>query len=89
MKDLIKTLFTTSSERLKNPFIGTFIFAWIAFNWKPISVLILSDDSIILRLKYIETEYSQISHQIWLPLLFALFYILILPYLFTLSNGVI
>lgn len=43
MKDIFLSVFKTSEERLKNPFIGTFILSFIAFNWKAIFVLFVSE----------------------------------------------
>ena len=80
MKEFINTIFQTSNERIKNPFIGSFIFSWIAFNWKPISTLIFSDKLIENRIDYITEHFTSIWHQLFFPLIFALFYVLILPY---------
>jgi hypothetical protein len=82
MKDLIKSLIETSTERIKNPFVGTFIFSWIAFNWKSIMFLLVSDMKIQDRISYVETNYYSILNFLIFPLLLAFIYIVILPYVF-------
>ncbi len=81
MKELIKTLLTTPTERLKNPFIGTFIFALMALNWRPILYMSSSKSTILERITYIDKNFISIYNQLWLPLLLAIFYIVALPYL--------
>lgn len=80
MKELLTTFFETSKERIKNPLIGAFIFSWIAFNWRPILILLFSEKQIEGKLTLIGAEYSSINHALWFPLLAALFYVVILPY---------
>ncbi len=46
MKDIIKSFFEASRDRIKNPLIGTFIISWIAINWRPIMILIFSEKTI-------------------------------------------
>ncbi len=81
MKELIKNLFQTSNERIKNPFIGSFIFSWIAFNWKSIFTVIFSEKSIEERIIYISNNFSEIEFTLLYPLIFSALYVLALPYL--------
>lgn len=81
MKEFIESLFRTSEERIKNPIIASFIFSWIAFNWKPISIFIFSEFSIEGKINTITHLYSNILELFFYPLLGSIFYVLILPFI--------
>lgn len=81
MLNFIKTILETSKERLKNPFLGTLILSWIAVNWKPVTILFFSKATISENIDIIEQNYSDLPHNIWIPLFIALSYVLLLPYL--------
>ncbi len=81
MKELINTFLETSKERIKNPFIGAFCFAWIVMNWKPILYVLLSSDKISDKITNIELKYSSLSNTLTFPVLLALFYVILLPYI--------
>ncbi|MFD1161829.1 hypothetical protein [Hwangdonia seohaensis] len=80
MKEILKSFFETSRERIKNPLIGTFLISWTAINWKPITVLLFSNQSIENKIDYIESCYSNFSTYFLIPFLIALIYVIILPY---------
>ncbi|MBW2936496.1 hypothetical protein KXJ69_00165 [Aureisphaera sp. CAU 1614] len=80
MIDFFKTFFETSKERIKNPLIGTFIISWMAINWRPIVVLLFSDQSIENRIDYIVSCYSSFKSYFLIPFLISLVYVIILPY---------
>lgn len=75
------SIFKTSEERLKNPFIGTFILSFIALNWKPISVFLLSNQKIEERVIYVTDNYSNIFNILLYPLLISIFYLVAIPYI--------
>lgn len=81
MKELISNIFNTANERLKNPFIGTFILSFIVFNWKPILVVIFSSYSIVERIQIVDSKYTSLLFNLLIPLFFSLFYVLALPYM--------
>jgi hypothetical protein len=81
MKELLSTFLETSKDRLKNPFISSFILSWLAFNWKPLFIILFSSKNIENKILLIETKHVSIFLNLWLPLSFALFYIILLPYL--------
>lgn len=83
MKEFLQAMFKSTEDRIKNPFIGAFLTSWILFNWKPILYIIFSDEKIKDKIYYItETDsYNDQYNYFWLPLISAIFYILILPYL--------
>lgn len=80
MKDIIKSFFDASRERIKNPLIGTFIISWIAINWRPIMILLFSEQKIENRIDYIIACYSSFQTYFLIPFLIALIYVIILPY---------
>lgn len=80
MKEFLNSLLEVSKERIKNPLIGSFIFAWFVFNWKPLLYLLFSDDTMPDKIITIENKYINIYDNLVLPIGFAIFYIVILPY---------
>lgn len=80
IKELFQSIFDSSSERIKNPFIGSYITAFILYNWRAIFLLIFSNASIEDKIVVINNEYCCKEAILW-PLAIAIFYILVLPYL--------
>jgi hypothetical protein len=80
MKDIIRSFFDASRERIKNPLIGTFIISWIAINWRPIMILLFSEQKVENRIDYIIEQYSSIQTYFIIPFGIALIYVIILPY---------
>ncbi len=80
MKDIIKSFFEASTERIKNPLIGTFIISWIAINWRPIMILLFSEQKVENRIEYIIIQYSTFQTYFIIPFVIALIYVIILPY---------
>ncbi|PWG70139.1 hypothetical protein DEM28_16810 [Enterobacter mori] len=62
MLDFIRDIFSafrqTSLERIKSPFLGAFVFSWVAFNWQAILILMFSDKTIEKRLVSINESYD-------------------------------
>ncbi len=81
MKEFLQTILKSTEDRIKNPFIGTFITSWIIFNWKPILFIIFSDKDIEDKISFIKENYNDIWYFLWFPLFSAVFYIAILPYI--------
>ncbi|WP_417291232.1 hypothetical protein [Corallibacter sp.] len=80
MKDFISNFFKISNERLKNPLLFSFLLSWIAFNWRPVFTLLLSDKKIEDRITYISENFCEIEHTLYYPLIFSIGYVLLLPY---------
>lgn len=80
MKEFISNLFKVSNERLKNPLIFSFLLSWLAFNWRPIFTLLLSDKKIEDRISYISENFNEIQFNLYYPLIFSIGYVLLLPY---------
>ena len=89
MKEFLNSLFQSSSERIKNPFIFSFIFSSIFFNWKTILTLLYSSKTIEDRIEYVSSCYVNINISLYYPLLFSLFYIILLPYLMWLFEKIV
>lgn len=89
MKELIKSFFESSRERIKNPLIGTFAISWILINWKPIFILLFSNLTIEKRIQEIELNHTSLKYNLVLPLIIALLYVIILPYLMWLIDELI
>jgi flagellar biosynthesis GTPase FlhF len=81
MKELLQSIFSSANERIKNPFISAFITSWIIFNWQPIFLMIFSSKNIEEKIKLISTDYNNIEHLLFYPLISTIFYVLILPYI--------
>jgi hypothetical protein len=81
MKELLQSIFKTTEERVKNPFIGAFMTSWILFNWKPLVFLVFAQKKIEDKILYIDNNFSNIRHLLLFPLSAAIFYVLVLPYL--------
>lgn len=80
MKEILKSFFESSKDRIKNPLIGTFIISWIAINWRPITVLLFSDKNVENRINYIENNYTTVGTYFLIPFGIALIYVIVLPY---------
>lgn len=82
IKEVILGIITTSQERIKNPFISTFIIAWLVSNWEPLFIMLFSKSNIEQRIEVVSHEkFSSSGNLFWIPIACALFYIVILPYL--------
>lgn len=80
MKEFLNTIFQASNERLKNPLFFSFLISWIAFNWKSIFTLFLSDKKIEQKITYISENFSGLDTTLYYPILSSLIYVLVLPY---------
>jgi predicted transcriptional regulator len=89
MKELLKSIFESSQERIKNPLIGTFAISWILINWKPVFILLFSKLTVEKRILEVELSYTSFNYNFLLPLLIALFYVILFPYLMWLIDELI
>ncbi|GGG13691.1 hypothetical protein GCM10011344_12970 [Dokdonia pacifica] len=74
-------IFKTANDRLKSPFLSSFIFSWIAFNWKAIFVALAGDENVYTKIDCIESDYIDFYSVFLYPLLVALFYTLAFPFI--------
>lgn len=71
---------SSAEERIKHPFIGSFMLAWVAFNWKPILFLLVGSMKIEDKISFIEAHYSSLQYLVVFPLITSSIYVLALPY---------
>ena len=69
-----------TKQRVKNPFLGSFILAWLVTNYY-VPYIILSGHYSPLRAMWIIHNEADWPHYLYLPLGFALFYTLAVPYI--------
>ena len=80
MKDLLKDIIESSRDRVKTPITGSFILAFVIYNWRPILYLIFSDVTIEDKIDHINKTYCDIWALIG-PLGIAIVYVAIVPYI--------
>ncbi|MCC8359713.1 hypothetical protein [Salinimicrobium sediminilitoris] len=88
MKNLISSILRSSEERIKNPFIGSFIISFLALNWKAILVILFSSKIIEKRIDIVENDYNSVSTYLILPLIIAVVYVAVLPYVMWLFDKI-
>lgn len=83
MLDFIKDIFSafrqSSIERIKNPFVGAFVFSWLGFNWQVLAIILFSKKDVIERIDYIKDQYD-VGHFILGPVLITIVICIILPW---------
>lgn len=80
MKELIQSIFDSSTERIKSPLVGSYITAFLIYNWRPVLIILFSDLQMENKIELINNTYCLLSSFLW-PLAISLFYVLILPWL--------
>jgi hypothetical protein len=78
--DLLAELRAQASERIRNPLLGPFTAGWLVANWRLVSVLLFSDQSIEQRIQLIDENYLSVSNLLVAPLIFALLFALLIPW---------
>ena len=81
MKEIINSILDSTKDRLKNPLLGSFVFSWLIFNWKPLFYILFSKNSIENKIDFITECYCSINNNFWFPLIFSIFYIVFFPYI--------
>ena len=67
---LLESVKTHINERLKSPFGGAFVVAWVIVNWEKLFILILSKETAEKRAQVFSSQMDNFSG-IWLPLFYA------------------
>lgn len=82
MLDFIRDIYTsfrqTSIERVKSPYLGSFVFSWIGFNWQMVAILLLSKKGVEERLELINKNFD-IGDYLLGPIITAGLIVIILP----------
>lgn len=79
--NIVKSLFETWSNRLNNPFIGSFVSSLVLINWRPLLFLLKSEKPIEDQISIATHEYLHYENYLVYPFLIAGFYTLALPWL--------
>ena len=79
IKELLQGILENSKERVKSPLIFSYIVAFFAYNWRPISILLFSKKIIEDKIDFINWHYC-FWDAVLIPLLVAFVYVLFLPY---------
>lgn len=58
-------------DRIKSPFAGAFVLAWLAVNWKAILIVTFSSTSIEARIAALSASHLSIANTLLWPLLYA------------------
>lgn len=74
------------TQRVSSPFYGTLIISWFIWNWKIIYLTFFVSENKITenKIDFIVSNYSNIYHLVWLPLLSTIIISTIIPFL---TNG--
>lgn len=79
MEKLLDSVSGFVDSKLRNPFINTFIIAWIAYNWKPVTFFIFSNLSAGKKIWIISEHYSDIWHVLIYPAAWTIFILIAVP----------
>lgn len=79
--DFLKNFSIDATERVKFPLFNSFVFSWLVFNWKPILIILFSEQSIEGRISSVVNGYSHPLNLIIFPAIISAAYVLGLPYL--------
>ncbi|WP_028890651.1 hypothetical protein [Tenacibaculum sp. 47A_GOM-205m] len=58
MDNIAKSIIDASKEKIRNPFLGAFMFTFVIYNWKKVAVFILSNKDIEDRISIIIKDYN-------------------------------
>ena len=78
IRDLFASFRQTSLERVKSPFLGVFVFSWIAFNWPMLAILFFSKKEIESRIEFINSNF-EIGSYLLAPLCTSVLIAFLLP----------
>jgi hypothetical protein len=82
VKELLTSWFNDNKVKITSPVLGSFMGAWVLFNWKNFLLLFWGAGTLEVRLQAFDKVLTFSNCSIWLwPLLVALVYALVLPYL--------
>ncbi|MDC0611363.1 hypothetical protein OAP63_11545 [Vibrio sp.] len=86
IEDLCSAIAGNAKTRINDPFIGTFICSWIVCNWNNLALLFWGEGKAGERISvfYIylsQTPFWELNRLFFIPLLIALFYLFIFPWI--------
>lgn len=90
VKELLTSWFSDNKVKITSPVLGSFMGAWVLFNWKNFLLLFWGAGTLEVRLEAFESLITFCNYSIWLwPLLVALIYAFVLPYLNIISQKIL
>lgn len=86
ISELKKSVSATLYERLTSPFYGTFVTAWLLWNWKiPYVTFFVSEKKLnTSKIEYISSQLSNVNFSVTYPIISTAVLILIFPFI---ANG--
>jgi hypothetical protein len=81
-----KSIQSILNQRISSPFYGTLIISWLLWNWKIIYLTFFISEKKISESKidFIISNYSNVNHLVWLPLLSTAIILTVIPFI---TNG--
>ncbi|MFY0628691.1 MAG: hypothetical protein JXR07_20530 [Reichenbachiella sp.] len=76
MTDFLQSILETFKERLKSPFIGSFIISFLGFNWRPILYVFYSSDDMSKKLQCYTDFLMPQNYWFLYPFIFSTLYTL-------------
>ena len=78
ISDTLSSVQENIVSKIKSPLYGAFAFSWVVCNWKPVSIFILSKDSVYERINNV-SAYASLENQLYYPVMAAVFLVLAVP----------
>lgn len=82
MSEFIDSFFKALRERVGNPFVGSFALSWLLWNWKFMVLLVSDDVHANHKISLLTKEHTGWWVNLVAPLSTAIFFILIMPYIY-------
>lgn len=83
--DATNSIIDNIKQKRKSPLYGAFAFSWLAYNWKPVSIFILSKKDIYGKIQDV-SAYASLHEQLIYPAIMAVSIILLMPTLHALYS---
>nr|WP_183516214.1 hypothetical protein [Enterobacter ludwigii]MBB2843606.1 hypothetical protein [Enterobacter ludwigii] len=85
LSDATNSIIDNIKQKRKSPLYGAFAFSWLACNWKPVSIFILSKKDIYAKIQDV-SAYASLNDQFILPAIMAVSIVLLMPTLHALYS---
>ena len=83
--DATNSIIDNIKQKRKSPLYGAFAFSWLAYNWKPVSIFILSKKDIYAKIQDV-SAYASLHDQLIYPAIMAVIIVLLMPALHALYS---